>query len=73
VVLMSSNDPLVDWLIMKHARLNIIANSTFSFTAALLNKTNSGHKLRCLMPTWLSANMTTASKGWTAIPGALEL
>lgn len=73
VVIFSSRDPLVDWLLMQRARLNIIANSTFSFTAALLNQRNQMQKLRCLMPAWFSGTMTTAAKGWTAIPGALEL
>ena len=73
VVILSSQDPLVDWMLMKQARLNMIANSTFSFTAALLNQRNQGQKLRCLMPAWFSATMTTAVKGWTSMPGALEL
>tara|TARA_S200000501_G_C20768698_1_gene719526 strand:+ start:272 stop:1258 length:987 start_codon:yes stop_codon:yes gene_type:complete len=62
--LFASGSEVDDWILMNNARINIISNSTFSYTASLLNRSNSNSKLRAIMPFWYSLNETTNSKGW---------
>jgi hypothetical protein len=69
----SNKDPLADWHTIQQAKLTIISNSTFSFTAALLNNQCVDEKLRCIMPTWYNRSTTMESKGWTSIPGSLAI
>ena len=61
------------WIILNNSKLNIISNSTFSLTAALLNNTNLESKLRIIMPFWYSKNITTRDKGWQNIKGSIAL
>jgi hypothetical protein len=69
----SNKDPLADWYTIQQAKLTIVSNSTFSFTAALLNSQCNDGKLRCIMPTWYNSSTTMESKGWTSIPGSLAI
>ena len=72
-ILFGSNNPLYDWTLINNAALNIISNSTFSFSASLLNKENQNLKIRTIMPFWYSQNMTTYQKGWSSIPGFISI
>lgn len=72
-VIGSIDDPWRDWHLLNNARLNIISNSTFSFTASMLNKVNADEKLRVIMPRWYSSKITSYHKGWLSIPGSLDL
>ena len=58
---------------MNNARLNIISNSTFSFTSALLNKVNSNQKLRIIMPFWYNNEKNMLDKGWAKVKGAVAI
>ncbi len=62
--LFASGSEVDDWILMNNARINIISNSTFSYTASLLNRSNINSKLRAIMPFWYSLYETTNSKGW---------
>ena len=73
VVISESSDAINDWLMLKNSHLNIISNSTFSFTAAMLNTTNTDQKIRCIMPLWYSRFITVHQKGWAQIEGSLDL
>ena len=66
---MNNNDPKVDWSIMNQARLNIAANSTFSYTAAMLNFGNKEAKLRCIVPQWISREISAEMNGWLSFQG----
>ena len=61
------------WNILNNAKLNIISNSTFSYTAALLNNSNLDSKLRVIMPFWFNNYTTTFDKGWQKIKGAIAV
>lgn len=61
------------WNLINNARLNIISNSTFSFTAALLNKKNINEKLRIIMPFWYNNKKNMLEKGWTKVQGAVAI
>jgi hypothetical protein len=73
VLISESENAITDWLILKNSHLNIISNSTFSFTAAMLNTTNTDQKIRCIMPLWYSRLITVHQKGWAQIEGSLDL
>ena len=62
--LFASGSEVDDWILMNNSRINIISNSTFSYTASLLNRSNINSKLRAIMPFWYSLYETTNSKGW---------
>ena len=64
---------LEDWSLMRHASINICANSTFSYTAALLNNENSGNKLRSIIPQWIQKDVSAYEKGWLTPKGFLEI
>lgn len=53
-----------DWSIIRHASINICSNSTFSYSAALLNNENKSNKLRCIVPQWIDNETTSFEKGW---------
>ena len=72
-VLVCNNDSLTDWYINKNAALNIISNSTFSYTAALLNNFSADNKLKCILPQWIRNNQSSLEKGWTIPNGFLEI
>ena len=62
-----------DWAILRHATINICSNSTFSFTAALLNNENKDRKLRCIVPQWINKEETAYKKGWLEPDGFIEI
>ena len=62
-----------DWAILRHSALNICANSTFSYTAALLNPENKNKKIRCILPQWISNEKTSLEIGWSNLPGFIEI
>ena len=62
-----------DWAILRHASINICSNSTFSFTAALLNEENKDRKLRCILPQWINKEETAYTKGWLEPDGFIEI
>ena len=64
---------LDDWRIMANARLNIISNSTYSYTAAFLNHGNKAHKLRLIMPQAYTSRESMHNLGWASINGALAI
>ena len=68
-----SGDEIMDWNLINNARLNIISNSTFSFTSALLNKVNSEQKLRIIMPFWYNKSISMLDKGWAKVKGAVAI
>jgi len=53
--------------------LNICSNSTFSYTAALLNKENKNQKIRCIVPQWINSYQTAFEKGWLKPEGFIEI
>tara|TARA_Y100000589_G_scaffold190431_1_gene180356 strand:- start:2331 stop:3275 length:945 start_codon:yes stop_codon:yes gene_type:complete len=62
-----------DWSLIRHASINICSNSTFSYSAALLNNDNRGNKLRCIVPQWINNETTAFQKGWLNPPGFIEI
>ena len=68
-----SNSSIIDWSIIRHAAINICANSTFSYTAALLNYSNKNNKLRCIIPQWHRIQESTYEKGWSSPLGFIEV
>ncbi len=62
-----------DWAILRHASINICSNSTFSYTAALLNNENKDKKLRCVVPQWINRKETAFEKGWLEPKGFVEI
>ena len=73
LVVLNQSDPLVDWSILRYSSLNICANSTFSFTASMLNKENLDNKIRAIIPQWISDTESSLLKGWLSIPGFIGL
>ena len=68
-----TKDILVHWSLMRHASINICSNSTFSYTAALLNNENSESKLRCIVPQWIQKDVSAYEKGWLNPQGFFEI
>jgi hypothetical protein len=64
---------LDDWRIMANARLNIISNSSYSFTAAFLNHGNKSQQLRVIMPEAYTSRESVHNMGWASIKGALAI
>ena len=62
-----------DWSLIRHASINICSNSTFSYSAALLNNDNRENKLRCIVPQWINDGITAFQKGWLTPPGFIEI
>lgn len=69
----NTNNELEDWSILRHSFINICSNSTFSYSAALLNKDNKANKLRCIVPQWFNNLKTTHEMGWLSQKGFVEL
>ena len=67
----SSEDPLVDWALLANSTFSIIGNSTFSFTAAMLNFRCYEQPYRVIMPQWINAKESSMSKGWDSLPGSI--
>jgi hypothetical protein len=72
-VFMENSSAIRDWLLLSNARVNIVSNSTFSLTAAYLNKANKEHRLRCLMPKMYSTSVSTSDKNWNMIQGSITI
>jgi len=72
IIYFSSNE-FEEWNLLNNSRLNIISNSTFSYTASLLNNVNTDSKLRTIMPFWFNRNETTYSKGWQELDGFIGI
>ena len=62
-----------DWSILRHASINICSNSTFSYSAALLNIENKNSKLRCILPQWINNNETAFERGWLNPEGFIDI
>lgn len=69
----NNSNPLIDWSILRYSRLNICANSTFSYTASMLNKENLNEKIRAIVPQWISTDESSYIKGWLSFPGFIEI
>ena len=70
---LNTNNLFEDWAILRHASINICSNSTFSYTAALLNNENKDNKLRCIVPQWINNKETSFEKGWLNPEGFIEI
>ena len=73
IKVIKNTNQLEDWAILRHASINICSNSTFSFTAALLNNENKDSKLRCIVPQWINKEETAYKKGWLDADGFIEI
>lgn len=71
--ILHNQDTLVDWSVLRYSRLNICANSTFSFTASMLNQESINSKIRAIIPQWISNEESAINKGWLSFPGFIEL
>ena len=72
-ILIDKTDALTEWSILRRATINICSNSTFSYTAALLNPENINQKLRCIIPQWINQNETAFEKGWLSPKGFIDI
>ena len=70
-VLLIGSSSINDWLILQSSRLNICSNSTYSITAAILNKLNSKKSVRCIIPTMYTKLIPSREKNWHMIPGSI--
>lgn len=73
ITFINTKNHFQDWSIIRHASINICSNSTFSYTAALLNRDNKYQKLRCIIPQWINDNQTSFAKGWLIPSGFIEI
>ena len=73
ISVIKTNNHFEDWAILRHSSINICSNSTFSFTAALLNNENKDSKLRCIVPQWINREETAYEKGWLEPNGFVEI
>ena len=71
--ILDNKDPIKTWSILNNSLINVISNSTFSYTAALLNTNNLNNKLRCIMPKWVNCKESSFEKGWLSPSGFIEL
>ncbi len=72
-LILDTKNLLEDWVICRHASINICANSSFSYSAALLNNENLGNKLRCIIPQWINKDSSAFEKGWLNPNGFIEI
>ena len=72
-IFINQMDDLTEWSILRCAAINICSNSTFGYTAALLNSENVDQKLRCILPQWININETAYEKGWLIPNGFIEI
>ncbi len=70
---LETQNSLEDWSILRHSSINICANSSFSYSAALLNNENVDSKLRCIIPQWIKKNISAFEKGWLNSKGFIEI
>ena len=73
IVVLEKKDTIKTWFILNNSLINIVSNSTFSYTAALLNTNNLNNKLRCILPKWVNYKESSFEKGWLSPPGFIEL
>ena len=73
IFVLGNDDPTLDWTILRNSKLNICANSTFSYSAAILNYKNISSKLRCIVPQWISKDKSSKESGWISLPGFFDL
>ncbi len=73
ITVVETNNHFEDWAILRHSSINICSNSTFSYTAALLNSENKDNKLRCIVPQWINRDETALEKGWLEPNGFIFL
>lgn len=73
ITILNTKNKFEDWAILRHASLNICSNSTFSYSAALLNNENKDRKLRCIVPQWINNYQTAYEKGWLKPEGFIEI
>ena len=69
----NTRNHIEDWSILRHSSVNICSNSTFSYTAALLNNDNKERKLRCIVPQWIYKKVTAYEQGWLEPQGFVDL
>ena len=73
ILLLEYNDSIKTWCILNNSMINIVSNSTFSYTAALLNINNLNNKLRCILPKWLNNKVSSFEKGWLSPSGFIDI
>ena len=66
-------DPIKSWSILNNSLINIVSNSTFSYTAAMLNTNNLNNKLRCILPKWINYRDSSFEKGWLSPSGFVDI
>ncbi len=71
--IIDTKDHFEDWAIMRHSSINICSNSTFSYTAALLNYDNLDRNLRSIIPQWIDKDSSAFEKGWLIPKGFIEI
>ena len=62
-----------DWSIIRYASYRILANSTFSMTAALLGPVSSSSKVNNVMPQWINQDTHAADWGWDLLTNTVLL
>ena len=70
---LETKDSISTWSILNNSLINIVSNSTFSYTAALLNTNNLNNKLRCIIPKWINSQESSFEKGWLSPAGFIDL
>ena len=73
LILLEKKDTINTWSILNNSLINIVSNSTFSYTAALLNTNNINNKLRCILPKWFNSNESSFEKGWLSPSGFIDI
>ena len=73
LIVLEKKDTIKTWSILNNSLINIVSNSTFSYTAALLNTNNLNNKLRCILPKWVNSQESSFEKGWLSPSGFIEI
>ena len=73
IFVLETKDTITTWSILNNSLINIVSNSTFSYTAALLNTNNLDNKLRCIIPKWFNSEESSFEKGWLSPSGFIDL
>ena len=73
ISVLERKDTITTWSILNNSLINIVSNSTFSYTAALLNTNNLNNKLRCIIPKWINSEESSFEKGWLSPSGFIDL
>ena len=73
LICMEYKDPIKSWSILNNSLINIVSNSTFSYTAAMLNTNNLNNKLRCILPKWINYRDSSFEKGWLSPSGFVDI